>query len=47
VSALRKDRLLREALGDREGQDDLPGVEGIMATGAIVAALLVFVLFVG
>jgi hypothetical protein len=45
VSALRKDRLLREALGDRD--DDLPGVGGVLAAGGIVAALLVVVLFVG
>jgi hypothetical protein len=45
MSAHRKDRLLREALGAREG--GMPAAEGLLVTAAIVAALLVFVLFAG
>jgi hypothetical protein len=44
MSALRKDRLLREILDDR---DDLPGVEGILIAAIVVAALLVALLFMG
>jgi hypothetical protein len=44
MSALRKDRLLREVLDDR---DDLPGVEGILIAAIVVAALLVALLFMG
>jgi len=44
MSALRKDRLLREVLDDR---DDLPGVEGILVAAMIVAALLTALLLVG
>ena len=44
MSALRKPELLVETLGDR---DDLPGVEGILVTAAVVFALLVALLFVG
>jgi hypothetical protein len=44
MSALRKDRLLREVLDDR---DDLPGVEGILVAAIVVAALLVALLLMG
>ena len=44
MSALRKDRLLREVLDDR---DDLPGVEGILVAAVVVAALLVALLIMG
>ena len=44
MSALRKPSLLAETLDDR---DALPGVEGILVAGAVVAALLVYLLFVG
>lgn len=44
MSALRKDRLLREVLDDR---DDLPGVEGILVAAVVVAALLVALIFMG
>jgi len=45
MSALRKDRLLREALGEQPAE--LPGAEGIVALASIVAALLIVVLFWG
>jgi hypothetical protein len=44
MSALRNERLLKEALGDR---DDLPGVEGILVAAIVVAALLAALLFMG
>ena len=44
MSALRSERLLREALGDR---DELPGVEGILVAAVVVAAMLVALLFMG
>ena len=44
MSALRKERLLREVLDDR---DDLPGVEGILVAAMIVAALLAALMLVG
>ena len=44
MSAIRKDRLLREFLDDR---DELPGVEGILVTAIVVASLLVALLLVG
>ena len=45
MSALRKERLLREALGDQEG--DMPTAEGVLFAATVIAGLLVFVLFVG
>ena len=45
MSALRKDRLLREALGEQEGET--PAAEGLLALAAIVAGLMAFVLFAG
>jgi hypothetical protein len=45
MSALRKQRLLREALGEQEG--DMPTAEGVLFAAAVVSGLLVFVLFVG
>jgi hypothetical protein len=45
MSTLRKDRLLREALGEAEG--DTPRAEGIVALASIVAALMIVVLFWG
>lgn len=45
MSTLRKDRLLREALGAQEAE--LPRAEGIVALASIVAALLIVVLFWG
>ena len=45
MSALRKERLLREALGDQEGE--MPAAEGTLFAAAVVAGLMVFVLFVG
>jgi len=45
MSTLRKDRLLREALGE-EGSE-LPAAGGIVALAAIVAALLMVVTFWG
>lgn len=44
MSAIRKPSLLVENLDDR---DHLPGVEGILVAAAVVAALLVFLFFVG
>ena len=45
MSTLRKDRLLREALGEEDGE--LPTAGGIVALAAIVAALLMVVAFWG
>jgi hypothetical protein len=45
MSALRKQRLLREALGEQEGV--MPTAEGVLFAATVIAALLVFVLFVG
>jgi hypothetical protein len=45
MSALRKDRLLREALGEREA--DMPAAEGILLAAAVVAGLMFFILFAG
>ena len=45
MSALRKQRLLREALGEQEGE--MPTAEGVLIIGTICAGLMVFVLFVG
>jgi hypothetical protein len=45
MSDIRKDRLLREALGEEEG--DMPTAEGILVAGTICAGLMIFVLFVG
>ena len=45
MSALRKQRLLREALGEQEGE--MPTAEGVLFAATVVAGLLVFVLFVG
>lgn len=45
MGALRKDRLLREALGGREGC--MPAAGGVLAPAVIVAILLVVVLFAG
>ena len=44
MSALRKERLLKEVLDDR---DDLPGVEGILVAAMVVAALLATLMIVG
>jgi hypothetical protein len=44
MSAIRKPSLPLETLDDR---DELPGVEGILVAGATLAALLVYVFFVG
>jgi hypothetical protein len=44
VSALRKPTLAVETLDDR---DDLPGVGGILAAAAFVAALLVYLQLMG
>ena len=44
MSALRKPRLPAETLDDR---DHLPGVEGILVAGAIAAAVMVYLLFMG
>ena len=45
MSAPRKPRLLREALGEQEGE--MPTAEGLLFLGTICAGLMVFVLFVG
>ena len=45
MSALRKDRLLREALG--EGEVDKPTAGGVLLAAAVVAGLMLFVLFAG
>ncbi len=45
MSTLRKDRLLREALGEEESE--LPTAGGIVALASIVAALLIVVTFWG
>ena len=45
MSALRKDRLLREALGEQEGE--MPTAEGVLVLATVVAALMASVLFVG
>jgi hypothetical protein len=45
MSALRKERLLRETLGEHEGE--MPTAEGILFAATVIAGLLVFVLFVG
>ena len=45
MSALRKERLLREALGEQEGE--MPTAEGVLFAATVISALLVFVLFVG
>ena len=45
MSSPRNKRLLREALGEQEG--DMPAAEGVLATAGIVLGLMVFVLFVG
>ena len=45
MSDIRRQRLLREALGEQEG--DVPTAEGILIAGTIVASLMVFVLFMG
>ena len=45
MSELRKQRLLREALGEQEGE--VPTAEGLLVIGTICAGLMVFVLFVG
>jgi hypothetical protein len=44
MSALRKDRLLKEVLDDR---GELPGVGGVLAAAVVVGTLLVFLLFMG
>ena len=44
MSALRNERLLKEVLDDR---GDLPGVEGVLLTAAVVAALLAVLIFMG
>ena len=46
MSAQRKDRLLREALGEQE-HGEVPGAEGVLLAGAVCAVLLFVVLFVG
>jgi hypothetical protein len=45
MSELRKDRLLREALGEQEGE--MPTAEGILTLASVVFALLAFVLLAG
>ena len=45
MGALRKDRLLKEALGEQEG--DMPTAEGILTLASIVFALLAVVLLAG
>jgi hypothetical protein len=45
MSTLRKDRLLREALGEEESE--LPTAGAIVALGSIVAALLIVITFWG
>jgi len=45
MSALRKDRLLKEALGEQEG--DMPAAEGLLTLASVVAGLMAFVLFAG
>ena len=45
MSALRKDRLLREALGEREV--DTPTAEGVLLAAAVVAGLMLIILFAG
>ena len=44
MSARRNERLLKEVLDDR---DDLPGVEDVLLTAAVVAALLAVLIFMG
>ena len=45
MSALRKQRLLREALGEKDGE--MPTAEGLLVVATVCAGLMVFVLFVG
>ena len=45
MSDIRKQRLLREALGAAEG--DVPSAQGLLLAGILVASLMLFVLVVG
>jgi hypothetical protein len=45
MNATRKQRLLREALGEQEG--GMPAAEGVLLASAAIVALLAFVLVVG
>jgi hypothetical protein len=45
MGALRKDRLLREALGEQEV--DMPTAEGVLLAAAVVLGLMAFIMFAG